>query len=88
MSYFPTLSPEARKVLDIILGESRIDGARLMKRVASLPMTPPQLIETLQELQSHRVIEIGGPLVVDELPYAQIAVLPSAKPYLQSMLKK
>lgn len=84
MQSLPELQPLAREVLEVVLTNPSIDGSTLLKYSNG---EPAELVGAIRELQKHRFIEVGGPVTVDGLPFARFAVLPSAKDYLQAMLK-
>lgn len=85
MQPFPELSPEARQVLEIIMSHTAIDGSTLMKHLGM--SRAADVIKPIRELQQKRLIEVGGTLTPDSVPFARIGVLPSAKDYLSSMLR-
>jgi hypothetical protein len=79
----PELKPFTETVLRIILARNSIDGSSLMKEVGV--SRADDLIEALQELRNNRLIEVGGRITPDELPFSRIAVMPSAKSYINNM---
>lgn len=81
----PKLTDEARKVLDVIVRNNSIDGSSLMRQ--SGVSLPADLVEPIRELQKLGLIEVGGPVTAEELPFARFAVRPSAKEYLHTMYK-
>jgi hypothetical protein len=83
---FPTLSTEARKVLEIIVNYTSIDGSTLMKLAGS--HRPSDLITPILELQTQQLIEVGGSVTAEGLPFSRFGVRPSAKEYLHSLLKQ
>jgi hypothetical protein len=85
MQPFPELSDRSRQLLDVILRHTALDGSTLMKE--SGVSRPSELVEPIRELQRHRLIEVGGPLTSEGLPFARFAIRPSAKEYLHSMLR-
>ena len=85
MQPFPTLTPQARRLLEILVRTSAIDGSTLMKQMEA--SGPADIVTFVHELQKYDLIEVGGALTDDRLPFAQFAVRPSAKEYLHSMLR-
>ena len=86
MQPFPKISLEARKVLEIIVGNTALDGSTLMRHMGA--SSPSEIIPSLRELQTHQLIEVGGNLTDDGLPFARFGVRPSAKEYMYSLLKQ
>lgn len=85
MQALPTLSPEAREVLELILRHNSIDGSSLMKYMGM--GRQDQVVKSIRELESLDLIEVGGSITREELPFARFAVRPSAKDYLHRMLR-
>lgn len=85
MQPFPTLTPQARQLLEIIVSNTAIDGSTLMKYMGV--SRPDDLAASIRELQTHQLIEVGGTVTADGLPFAQFGVRPSAKDYLYSLLQ-
>lgn len=81
----PQLTDEERKVLDVIVRNTSIDGSSLMRQ--SGVSRPSDLVEPIRKLQKLGLIEVGGPVTPEELPFARFAVRPSAKEYLYTMYK-
>jgi hypothetical protein len=81
----PELTDEARKVLDIIVRNNSIDGSSLMRQMGLSHAA--DLVDPIRELQKLKLIEVGGPVTPEELPFARFAVRPSAKEYLNTMYK-
>ena len=86
MQPFPTLTPQARQVLEIIVSKAEINGSTLMKDMGV--SHPADLIAPLRELQTLELIEVGGTLADDGLPFARFGIRPSAKEYLYGLLKQ
>lgn len=86
MQQFPKLSPEARQLLEIIVSNTSIDGSSLIKYMGV--SRPSDLLPHIRELQTHDLIEVGGAVTPEGLPFARFGVRPSAKEYLYSMLKQ
>jgi acyl CoA:acetate/3-ketoacid CoA transferase alpha subunit len=86
MLQFPKLTPQARHTLEIIVGSTVIDGSSLMKKMS--PSLPADIVTFIRELQMNDLIEVGGNVTVDELPFCQFGVRPSVKEYLNSYLKQ
>jgi len=85
MQPFPTLTPEALKVLEIIVSNIAIDGSTLMKRLEAT--APDEVAKPVRELQKRDLIEVGGTMSAEGLPFARFGIRPSAKEYLNSLLK-
>lgn len=85
MQPFPTLTADARKVLEIIVSNTAVDGSTLMKHMGVT--RPDDLTTPIRELQIHDLIEVGGTMTPDRLPFARFGIRPSAKEYLYSLLK-
>ncbi|MGH9891158.1 MAG: hypothetical protein ACREA0_04085 [bacterium] len=85
MQPFPTLTAEARKVLEIIVSNTAVDGSTLMKHMGVT--RPADLDPLIRELQKYELIEVGGTMTAEGLPFARFGIRPSAKEYLYSLLK-
>ncbi len=85
MQPFPTLTPQARQLLEIIVSNTTIDGSTLIKQMGV--SNPADIVPFIRELQTRQLIEVGGTLTVDGLPFARFGVRPSAKDYLYSLLQ-
>lgn len=85
MQPFPTLSPEARHLLEIIVSNTAIDGSTLMRQMGASGTA--EIVAPIRELQKHQLIEVGGTLTADGLPFARFGVRPSSKDYLYSLLQ-
>ena len=83
---FPTLTPEARRALEIILSRGAIDGSSLMKALEL--GRPGDLVAPIRELLNKDLIEVGGSIAATDLPFARFAVRPSAKEYVYNFLKQ
>jgi hypothetical protein len=81
----PELTKEARTMLEFIVSNTVTDGSTLMRymRVSRAE----DLVSPIRELQKNGLIEVGGAVTDDRLPFARFAVRPSAKEYLYSQLK-
>ena len=86
MQPFPKLTPQARQALEIIVGSTAIDGSSLMKKMGV--SRPADIVTIIRELQAYELIEVGGNVTAEELPFAQFGVRPSAKEYLDRQLKQ
>ena len=82
---FPTLTPEARQLLEIILSKTAIDGSTLMR--ARGVSRAADLVAPIRELVSQDLIDVGGSLTESELPFSRFAVRPSAKDYIYRFLR-
>jgi hypothetical protein len=80
------LSDIARKVLDLIVRHNITDGSSLISHMGV--SRRDEIAKSVRELESLDLIEVGGPVNSDELPFARFGVRPSAKDYLQRMLKQ
>jgi len=85
MQPFPTLTTEARRLLEIIVSNTEIDGSTLMKHMGVSGRD--EIVTSIRELQKHKLIEVGGTLTADGLPFARFGVRPSARDYLNSLLQ-
>lgn len=81
----PTLTPGAKRVLEVIVRNNTIDGSTLVKQLGI--GRRQEIVESIRELESFDLIEVGGPITVEELPFARFGVRPSAREYLARMLK-
>lgn len=78
------LTPEAQRLLKIILDRKIVRGAELM-RFGGFKM-PTEMEAPLQELSNRHLIEVSGSLTVDALPFATFGTKPSAFEYLRSLV--
>ena len=81
------LSDDARKVLDLIVRHNITDGSSLISRMG-VSRPRDQITKSIRELEALDLIEVGGPITDEELPFARFGVRPSAKDYLQRMLRQ
>ena len=81
----PTLSDGAKQVLDLIVRHNIWDGSSLVRRVGLGKRD--ELVDSLRELQALDLIQVGGPVTAEELPFTKFGVLPSAREYVYSLLK-
>jgi hypothetical protein len=88
MRNYPTVTPDAQLVLRIMLDHGVIPGADLMRRYAAQkPNTPPAtLLAAIYELKDKGLIEVGGEVSADTLPFATFGIRPSAKEYLSWLI--
>ena len=85
MQPFPIISAQERQLLEIIVSNITIDGSTLMKQMGV--SSPDDLITPIRELQKQQLIQVGGNLTTDGLPFARFGIRPSAKSYLSSLLQ-
>jgi len=85
MQSLPQLSPETREVLEVIVRNNTIDGSSLMRQLGMA--RTGEVVKAIRELESLDLVEVGGPISIEELPFARFAVRPSAKEYLSRMLR-
>jgi hypothetical protein len=81
----PELSAEARRALEIIVDSTTVDGSTLMKYLGFT--RPEDLVPILRELQGNHLVDVGGLLTPDSIPFARVGVRPSAKEFLYSLLR-
>lgn len=67
------------------MSHTAIDGSTLMKHMGI--SRPADLIEPLRELQQRKLIEVGGTLTAEGVPFARVGVRPSSKEYLYSFFR-
>lgn len=79
------LSAEAREVLDLIVRHHIADGSSLMKQMGLARRDAA--VKSIRELEARDLIEVAGPITADELPFSRFGVRPSAKGYLDRMLR-
>lgn len=80
------LSDVAREVLELIVRHNVVDGSSLMSHMGV--KRRDELVKSIRELESLDLIEVGGPITSEELPFARFGVRPSTKDYLYRMLKQ
>lgn len=81
----PPLSNDAARVLRILVDRNIVVGGDLMR--LSGMKTPGELAKPVKELQERRLIEVGSGFWDDStLPFATLAVRPSAKEYLNRLM--
>jgi hypothetical protein len=78
---FPKISPEAARILQILLDQGMVTGAALM-RLSNL-RTVDALAIPIRELYHRNLIEIGGDIDGAWLVFSTFGTLPSARKYLE-----
>ena len=85
MRNLPKLTPDAQAALRIILDHGVIVGASLM-RLYGAQQPAGGLLKAIDELRQGSLIETGGEVSADSLPFATFGVRPSAKEYLSLLI--
>jgi hypothetical protein len=82
------LTAEAQRTLELILQHDVTDGSSLMSHVGVGKSQREDIAKSLRELERLDLIEVGGAVSAEDLPFTRFAVRPSAKMYLERMLKQ
>ena len=86
MQTLSEFSDETREVLNLIVRHNITDGSSLMSHMGVSRRA--EIVKAIRELESLDLIQVGGPITGEELPFARFGVRPSAKEYLSQMLRQ
>jgi hypothetical protein len=86
MASFPQLSPEAVRVLRIMLDQTIVRGGDLV-RYAGMKQ-PSELMKPVDELLTQNLIEVSGDISEQMLPFATFGIRPSAREYLNALVQR